>query len=220
MNRYEPLIYTPQSQFDAQILPPKSYEEGAGGLENKIFSQSQRRNHPEPAAHKPPYFISCGSDYCNPIYKLPPLVLPPKVLDSPELFDDYMTGLSSNPIAGYAQPHVYWGKMPFRKPDPDEFDSNGYLKQNFGLSDGLAGSTSSIPAGITVVKVPPYVLGENVLGRAFIYQGFIQIREDMHGNDYEEVLLHELLHIFHPEKDEKEIRDMTRTRLPFVSRYN
>ncbi len=67
-----------------------------------------------------------------------------------------------------------------------------------------------VPAGVMVRRVPQNVLGNGVLGRAFIYSSYIEILDSLHGNAYQEVLTHEVLHILHPEKKEMDIRQMTR----------
>ena len=67
-----------------------------------------------------------------------------------------------------------------------------------------------IPSGVTVRRVSQNILGNGVLGRAFIGQNYIEILDSLSGNAYQEVLTHEVLHIIHPEKKEMEIRSMTR----------
>ncbi|MEM4397828.1 MAG: hypothetical protein QW757_04360 [Candidatus Woesearchaeota archaeon] len=70
-----------------------------------------------------------------------------------------------------------------------------------------------VPTGVIVRTVPQSVLGNGVLGRAFIYQNYIEILDSLVGNEYIEVLTHEVLHIMYPEKKETEIRLMTRNYL-------
>ncbi len=70
-----------------------------------------------------------------------------------------------------------------------------------------------LPSGVTVSRVPQSVLGNGVLGRAFIYSNHIEILESLMGHEYFEVLTHEVLHILHPEKKEPEIRQITRNYL-------
>ena len=67
-----------------------------------------------------------------------------------------------------------------------------------------------IPSGVIVRRVPQNILGNGVLGRAWIYSGHIEILDSLHGDAYQEVLTHEVLHILHPEKKEMDIRQMTR----------
>ncbi len=75
------------------------------------------------------------------------------------------------------------------------------LQHNYGLF---------VPSGVVVRRVPQNILGTGVLGRAFLGQDYIEILDSLSGNAYQEVLTHEILHILHPEKKEREIRDMTR----------
>ena len=63
-------------------------------------------------------------------------------------------------------------------------------------------------------------LGYGVLGRAFPYRGLIEVASDLYGNDFEEVKMHEILHMQHPEKSEMEIRMMTRMALPFTPHWH
>ncbi|MFH2021216.1 MAG: hypothetical protein ABIJ34_07390 [archaeon] len=66
-----------------------------------------------------------------------------------------------------------------------------------------------VPTGVTVRRVPQNVLGNGVLGRAFIHSNYIEILDSLMGNEYTEVLTHEVYHILFPEKKEMEIRQMT-----------
>ena len=70
-----------------------------------------------------------------------------------------------------------------------------------------------LPSGVTVNRVSQSILGNGVLGRAFIYSNHIEILDSLMGHEYFEVLTHEVLHILHPEKKEPEIRQMTRNYL-------
>jgi len=66
------------------------------------------------------------------------------------------------------------------------------------------------PTGVVVRRVPQNILGNGVLGRAFIHSNYIEILDSLMGNEYQEVLTHEVLHIMYPEKREMEIRQITR----------
>ncbi|MBI4173797.1 MAG: hypothetical protein HY519_03705 [Candidatus Aenigmarchaeota archaeon] len=102
------------------------------------------------------------------------------------------------------------------------------------LEDSLAGSQHEfrhygfyapmVPnpymSGARVRKVPRHRLGSHVLGRCFPAYGLIEIANDLLGNDFEEVLAHELMHLRHPEKPEYEIRQLTRMALPFAPRFH
>lgn len=76
--------------------------------------------------------------------------------------------------------------------------------------------------GMSIERVPADVLGYGVLGRCFPYSdtGLIQIRNDLYGDDFTEVLTHELKHMAHPEMSEDEIRQETRRKLPFTPRFH
>lgn len=76
-----------------------------------------------------------------------------------------------------------------------------------------------VPTGVVVRMVPSSILGNGVLGRAFLHQNYIEILNTLAGADYTEVLTHELLHIRHPEYGEMKVRQITRTYIP-NSRYN
>ncbi len=67
-----------------------------------------------------------------------------------------------------------------------------------------------IPTGVVVRRVPQNILGNGVLGRAFIHQNYIEVLDSLIGNEYTEVLTHEVFHIMYPDKHEKDIRMMTK----------
>ncbi|MBN1385658.1 hypothetical protein JW968_01630 [Candidatus Woesearchaeota archaeon] len=75
-------------------------------------------------------------------------------------------------------------------------------------------NTNFWPTNVQVEKVPQYVLGQGVLGRAFTGLGVIQIDERLHGEAFYEVLTHEMEHIMYPHLSEGEIRLRTRYKLP------
>ena len=63
----------------------------------------------------------------------------------------------------------------------------------------------------TIKKVPKYIIGDGVLGRAFVDHNYIEILDTLTGTDYERVLAHELYHVHHPGASEYETREMTNT---------
>ncbi|MBN1502224.1 hypothetical protein JW930_01660 [Candidatus Woesearchaeota archaeon] len=67
-----------------------------------------------------------------------------------------------------------------------------------------------VPADIMVRRVPQYILGTGILGRAFIHMNYIEVLDSLFGPEYIEVLTHEILHIRYPQKGEIEIRLITR----------
>jgi hypothetical protein len=91
-------------------------------------------------------------------------------------------------------------------PKDSEESEKKYIQQT--ISYGLFALS-----GVTVRRVPQHILGNGVLGRAFIHSNYIEILDSLIGNEYNEVLTHEVLHILHPEKKEMDIRQMTRNYL-------
>ncbi|MFH0978409.1 MAG: hypothetical protein V1837_03850 [Candidatus Woesearchaeota archaeon] len=76
------------------------------------------------------------------------------------------------------------------------------------------------PAGITIMKVSQAQLGHGVLGVAYPGAGVIKIADHLFGLDFEEVKKHEVLHIMYPFLTEFEIRQKTKSELPFETRYH
>ncbi len=99
--------------------------------------------------------------------------------------------------------------------DIEEFRLEVSVPFSFGLS-----RTTHIPAGVEIIRVPKDCLGYRVLGRAFPRLGLIEIADDLHGNDFEEVKTHELMHMENPTASEYEIRALTRIRLPFQVKWD
>ncbi|MBT3463538.1 hypothetical protein HN827_01990 [archaeon] len=112
----------------------------------------------------------------------------------------------------------------YKKKNPEDFKKE--IKPNYSPADLLLNGESSrinsmyLPTGITVETVPQHVLGDNVLGRAFIYQNRIQILNTLSGNDYHEVMTHEIFHIQNPEMNERNIRMMTKNYIGGNARYH
>ena len=112
----------------------------------------------------------------------------------------------------------------YKKKKTEDFKSE--IKPKYSPGDLLLSGEDSrinslyLPTGIIVEVVPQYVLGDNVLGRAFVYQNRIQILNTLSGNDYHEVLTHEMFHIKHPEMSETNIRLMTRNYVGENARYH
>jgi hypothetical protein len=100
--------------------------------------------------------------------------------------------------------YVYMRKRDEKK----DANSNHYTKSARETNDKSYGLFA--PTGVTVRRVPQNILGDGVLGRAFIHSNYIEILDSLMGDEYMEVLTHEVLHIMHPEKREIEIRQMTR----------
>jgi len=76
------------------------------------------------------------------------------------------------------------------------------------------------PGWVTVVKASKMELGEGVLGVAYPGLKLVKVLGTLEGNDYQEVLKHELNHIFFPHENEQNIRYMTKRELPFYTRYH
>lgn len=70
-----------------------------------------------------------------------------------------------------------------------------------------------VPRGISVNRVPQYVLGANVLGRTWLGSGYIEILDTLYGDSFQEVLQHEINHLLYPHESEREIRDRTRRQI-------
>ena len=77
-----------------------------------------------------------------------------------------------------------------------------------------------VPSNVSIKRVPPAVLGENVLGRSFPGLKIVEIRDDLYGKEWEEVLRHEMNHINFPYLTESQIRTKTKQELPFQSHYH
>ncbi|MBC8501246.1 MAG: hypothetical protein H8D38_05800 [DPANN group archaeon] len=77
-----------------------------------------------------------------------------------------------------------------------------------------------IPSNIAVRRVPQYALGISVLGRTWPGTGMIEVLEGLYGNDFEEVLMHEVLHNLYPGDSEYMIRQKTKQRVPFPTKWN
>lgn len=84
------------------------------------------------------------------------------------------------------------------------------------------GRTFSNPyiGDVEIRKVPRYFLGYNVIGRAFPYLRVIEIASDLYGDEFEEVKVHEMIHIKQPELSEWQVRMKTRGSLTFTSKWN
>ena len=76
------------------------------------------------------------------------------------------------------------------------------------------------PGGIQIFRVPQSVLGHNILGRAWMGTNRIEILETLHGQEFEEVKLHEMNHLFYPFLNELQIRQKTKYELPFEARFH
>ena len=77
-----------------------------------------------------------------------------------------------------------------------------------------------VPSNVKIKRTSQVVLGNNVLGRSFPGLKIIEIREDLYGTDWEEVLRHEMNHINFPYMTENQIRTKTKQELPFHPKYH
>ncbi len=73
---------------------------------------------------------------------------------------------------------------------------------------------------VEIRKVPRYFLGYNIIGRAFPYLRVIEIASNLYGNEFEEVRVHEMIHIKQPELSEWQVRMKTRESLTFTPKWN
>jgi hypothetical protein len=88
--------------------------------------------------------------------------------------------------------------------------SKGYIASVRGLYGiRVPDLTSNVPF-MHVERVPGHVLGEGVLGRTYTGLGHVQIREDLYGDDFLEVYVHELKHSFSPWLSEQQVRFWTK----------
>ncbi len=74
--------------------------------------------------------------------------------------------------------------------------------------------------GVMVRRVPRQTLGHGVLGRAWLGTNNVEILDTLDGNDFLEVLVHEVNHINNPWMYEGQIREKTRNELWFTPRYH
>lgn len=74
--------------------------------------------------------------------------------------------------------------------------------------------------GFEIRRVPAHSLGYGVLGRCFPYSGIIEIRNDLYGDEFSEVLTHELTHMANPQWSELDVRIATRNKLPFSPKWH
>jgi hypothetical protein len=75
------------------------------------------------------------------------------------------------------------------------------------------------PSGLRVVRASEGELGKGVLGVAYIGLGLIKILDNLYGQEYQEVLKHEVLHHQYPHEAESSIRKMTMNALPYPTKY-
>ena len=76
------------------------------------------------------------------------------------------------------------------------------------------------PAGAAIQRVSQAALGAGVLGRAFPGLGVIQILDTLYGQEFQEVMKHEVNHILYPFLTEHQIRQKTRQELPFYASFH
>jgi len=74
--------------------------------------------------------------------------------------------------------------------------------------------------GIEIRRSSSSELGYGILGRCFPYSGIIEIRNDLYGDDFFEVLTHELTHMHNPHLNELEVRAATRLKMPFTPKWH
>jgi len=77
-----------------------------------------------------------------------------------------------------------------------------------------------VPTNLAVRKVPQYALGTGVLGRTWPGTGVIEILAGLYGDDFNEVLMHEVLHNIYPSDSEGTIRYKTKQRMSFPTKWN
>ena len=82
----------------------------------------------------------------------------------------------------------------------------GAIFSEFNIPDEVGNDSF----GVTIRRVPKEILGYRILGRAFPWMNMVEISDELSGNDFEEVKLHELLHIQDPHASEYNIRLRTK----------
>jgi hypothetical protein len=87
----------------------------------------------------------------------------------------------------------------------DSFDQKGYI---------------FVPPGITIERKSQKDIGYGILGTANLSGRVIQILETLYGKDFEEVLMHEALHIQNWDKPEAWVRYETKQRCSFPTRFH
>ena len=75
------------------------------------------------------------------------------------------------------------------------------------------------PDWVTIVRAPESELGRGVLGIAYIGSNLVKVLDTLHGDDFKEVLRHELLHIQYPAATEGWIRQRTKQEMLFPTKY-
>jgi hypothetical protein len=110
--------------------------------------------------------------------------------------------------------HSFWVEEEEKKPEPTKEIPK--VKQ-LDIAGGVIASfvnpfdnDLSKNIGVRIRRVPKEVLGYRVLGRAFPGMNLIEIVDTLEGDEFEEVKLHELLHIQDPFASEYNIRARTR----------
>jgi hypothetical protein len=96
--------------------------------------------------------------------------------------------------------------------------SAGY--DHYLFSPSALAYTTHVPPGVMVVRSSGQVLGNGVLGRCYKGGNIIEIRDDLYGQDFEEVLRHEVNHVMFPYLGEHEVRSKTRYELPFPAKFH
>lgn len=64
---------------------------------------------------------------------------------------------------------------------------------------------------VIIRRVPKYIIGDGVLGRAFVYHNVIEVLDSLAGEDFQKVLKHEMYHIMNPAASEYQTRVATDT---------
>ncbi|MBI4181589.1 MAG: hypothetical protein HY520_01320 [Candidatus Aenigmarchaeota archaeon] len=80
--------------------------------------------------------------------------------------------------------------------------------------------TGLVYGGWDVHRVPAHEMGYGILGRCWPTTGRIEIRSDLYGDDFIEVLTHEATHMTNPDAPEQDVREMTRRKLSFSARWH
>jgi len=100
----------------------------------------------------------------------------------------------------------------FRKPKEEKTEPSNYVTEPEDYPVQKPDVTLSMPS-LPIQRVPSHILGNGVLGRCYVGTTLIQIRDDLYGDDFNEVDIHELKHALNPYLQEYYVRFWTRAML-------
>ena len=115
----------------------------------------------------------------------------------------------------------------------EDYDSNNSyfvsdLENNYSIDNNTKKSYKSfnqsgyifVPHGVRIERKSQRDIGYGILGTANKSRGVIEILETLYGKDFEEVLMHESLHLEDWDASESTIRARTKERCNFETRFH